>query len=49
MTMRCFVRYLMYCRASLNEFKATSVLTPSFFSKTLKHGVSSSYASSSLN
>ena len=49
MTMRCFVMYLMCCRASLKEFNTTSVLTPSFLSKTLNAGVSSFYARSNLN
>ena len=49
MTTRCFVMYLMNCKASLKEFNATSVLTPSFFSKTLNAGESSLYARSNLN
>ena len=32
MTIRCFVVYLMYCKASLKDFNTTSVLTPSFLS-----------------
>ena len=42
MTIRCFVKYLSYCKASLKEFNATSA--PSFLPKTLNAGESSLYA-----
>ena len=35
MAMRCFVMYLVNCKAYLKEFTTTSVLTPSFLSNTL--------------
>ena len=49
MTIRCFVVYRMYCKASLNKFSDTSVLTPSFLSYTLNAGVSSLYDRSNFN
>ena len=49
MTMRCFVVYLMHCKASVKEFNATSVRTPTFCLNILNTGDSSQLASSSLN